>query len=225
MTPAKPRTVTLLLLRHGEIVQHAPTRFVGQRDLPLTPHGRAQAQAWSQPFAALPLASACCSDLSRCRDTAALALSQTGLVATALPALREIHLGGWEGLTREEVRQRFPGEHERRGADLAHAAPSGGESFAQAQERFWRALEHIAAQTRNTASGAALVVAHGGVIRTALCRALGLRLDSLLRLGQDYCGLNILRLPEQGEPQVLALNLAPVDARELLEELLEETGK
>lgn len=206
---------TLLLLRHGEIPQASPTRFVGQRDLPLTERGRAQAKAWNKHLAALPLTSAWCSDLVRCRHTAALALAHSGITATALPALREIHLGGWEGLTTDEVRQRFPGEHERRGADLAHTIPCGGESFAQAQHRFWDALQHIASQ----GPGLALVVAHGGVIRAALCRALGLRLDSLFRLGQDYCGLNILRLPAHGEARVLAMNLAPGDAAGMLAEM------
>lgn len=204
---------TLLLLRHGEITQSSPTRFVGQQDLPLTEHGRAQASAWNPALAALPLASAWCSDLSRCRDTAALALAGTGIDATPLPGLREIHLGGWQGLTLEQVRARFPGEHERRGADMAHVIPSGGESFAQAQQRFWTALQAIAAQS----TGLGLVVAHGGVIRTALCRALGLRLDSLFRLGQDYCGLNILHFPTHGAPCVQAMNLAPADAMGMLD--------
>jgi len=216
MSPHSASTgTTLLLLRHGEITQATPTRFVGQRDLPLTERGQAQAQAWSKHLAALPLASAWCSDLIRCRDTAALALAHSPLAATALPALREIHLGGWEGLTADEVRQRFPEEHERRGLDLANTIPSGGESFAQAQGRFCDALHHIAAQ----GPGLALVVAHGGVIRAALCRVLGLRLDSLFRLGQDYCGLNILHVGAHGETSAQAMNLAPGDAAGMLEEL------
>lgn len=209
-------TRTLLLLRHGEITQAAPTRFVGQRDLPLTPRGRAQAQAWSTLLARLPLAGAWCSDLSRCRDTAALALSLSNMPATALPALREIHLGGWEGLTQDEVRQRFPGEHERRGLDLANTIPCGGESFGQAQQRFLEALRHICAQASALPAGPVLVVAHGGVIRAALCHILGLRLDSLFRLGQDYCGLNILHATPHGAAELHAMNLAPADAAAML---------
>ena len=62
--------VTILLLRHGEIVQSAPRRFVGQRDLPLTATGRRQAEAWAPVLAGLKLRGAWCSDLSRARDTA-----------------------------------------------------------------------------------------------------------------------------------------------------------
>lgn len=211
---------TLLLLRHGEITQAAPTRFVGQRDLPLTPRGRAQALAWSALFARLPLAGAWCSDLSRCRETAALALAETGIAPIALPALREIHLGGWEGLTKDEVQQRFPGEFEQRGLDLANTIPSGGESFAQAQRRFLTALQHIHALTSAQSAqsaGPVLIVAHGGVIRAALCHILGLRLDSLFRLGQDYCGLNILHTTPHGAMELRAMNLTPGDAAEMLE--------
>lgn len=210
----------ILLLRHGEITQAAPTRFVGQRDLPLTPRGRAQARAWSALFARLPLAGAWCSDLSRCRETAALALAETGIAPIALPALREIHLGGWEGLTKDEVQQRFPGEFEQRGRDLANTIPSGGESFAQAQRRFLDALQHICTQASaqpGWPAGPVLIVAHGGVIRAALCHILGLRLDSLFRLGQDYCGLNILHTTPLGATELHAMNLAPGDAAGMLE--------
>ena len=225
MTSTQAASLTLLLLRHGEITQAAPTRFVGQRDLPLTPRGRAQARAWSTLFARLPLAGAWCSDLSRCRETAALALAETVIAPIALPALREIHLGGWEGLTKDEVQQRFPGEFEQRGLDLAHTIPSGGESFAQAQRRFLAALQHIRTQASTQASaGPVLVVAHGGVIRAALCHILGLRLDSLFRLGQDYCGLNILHTTPHGATELHAMNLAPGDAAGMLEGMLGGMG-
>jgi len=36
------------------------------------------------------------------------------------------------------------------------------------------------------------VVAHGGPNRIVLCRALGLPLDRILMLGQDYAGLSVL---------------------------------
>lgn len=194
----------VLLLRHGEIPQAEPRRFVGQRDLPLSDKGRRQAKAWALVLAKLPIAGAWCSDLARCRETAALALAQTGLAATPLSGLREISLGRWEGLTTEEVRQRFPEEFTRRGADLAGVAPSGGESFLEAQERAWAALQGVV--TRH--SGLLLVVAHAGVNRALICRVLGLPVGELFKLGQDYCGLNILEFPQSGPARLAALNIA-----------------
>ena len=136
---------TVLLMRHGEIPQSEPRHFVGQLDPSLTERGREQAKAWAPVLADLPLAGAWCSDLARCRETAALALEGTGLAATPLPGLREVSMGDWEGLTTEEVRKRFPDEYARRGADLADVAPTGGESFRQCQNRVWNALAEILA--------------------------------------------------------------------------------
>ncbi len=194
---------TVLLLRHGEIEQAQPRRFVGQRDLPLTERGREQARAWSPVLAKLPLAGAWCSDLSRCRETAELALAKSGVSATPLPGLREISLGRWEGLTTDEVRQRFCGEFERRGANLAQVAPAGGESFSQAQDRVWTALTGIL--TGRT--GMLLVVAHAGVNRAILCRILGVPLNNLFQLGQDYCTMNILEFPLHAPARLVSLNL------------------
>lgn len=194
---------TVLLLRHGEIPQAEPRRFVGQRDLPLTERGREQASAWAPLLAGLPLAGAWCSDLARCRETAALALEGCGLVATPVSGLREISLGVWEGLTAEEVRAGFPGEMERRGADMAGVAPQGGESFLACQERAWAALQGILAESE----GLKLVVAHAGVNRALICRVLGLPLQQLFRLGQDYCGLNVLKFPPGAPPLLAGLNL------------------
>ncbi|MHC1753456.1 hypothetical protein [Humidesulfovibrio sp.] len=50
-----------------------------------------------------------------------------------------------------------------------------------------------------------------------MCHFLGLRLDSLFRLGQDYCGLNIVTFHAHGATELHAMNLAPIDAAGMLE--------
>jgi len=196
---------TVLLLRHGEIPQSTPRRFVGQRDLPLTAVGREQAASWRNVLADSPLADAWCSSLSRCRETARLILEARGISATPLDALREVSLGAWEGLSAEEVQERFPGGYERRGADLANIAPSEGESFAEAQARAWAALQEIIGRTEGTI----LMVAHAGVNRAIICRALNVPLGNLFSLGQDYAALNILHFTPGRAPVLHALNLPP----------------
>ena len=205
---------TVLLLRHGEITQSCPRRFVGQSDLPLTDRGRRQAASWTEALSGLPLVGAWCSSLSRCRETAELALSDHPLQAVPLDDLREISLGKWEGLSEAEVRKRYPGEFERRGSDLANVAPDGGESFAQAQSRAWRALCDILTQTAGPPNALVLVVAHAGVNRALICQALCLPLSNIFSIGQDYASLSILEFSTT-TTLLRALNLPPMPAANL----------
>ncbi|MFH2126988.1 MAG: histidine phosphatase family protein, partial [Pseudomonadota bacterium] len=63
----------IYLLRHGEITQSSPRRFVGRRDLPLTEPGRTQAAQWGERLRGVGFQAVYTSPLSRCQDTARLA--------------------------------------------------------------------------------------------------------------------------------------------------------
>jgi probable phosphoglycerate mutase len=195
---------TIYLMRHGAIVQQQPRRFVGQTDFPLIEEGKRQAALWREALADVPFAAAVTSDLTRCRETAAIVLEGHGLTARPEPRLREIRLGAWEGLTSDEVHERFPGAYSRRGHDLTGFRPEAGENFADVRDRAVAALNDLAGIDGNV-----LVVSHAGVNRTLLCHALGMDLAHLFRLGQDYCRLNILTLAPEGW-RVEAVNLAPL---------------
>lgn len=210
------REVHLLLMRHGQIVQSpGPRRFVGCRDLPLDAVGQAQAKAAGSALAqlaqaGLPLRRISCSDLARSADTAQFAAEALNPrpEITPLSALREICLGQWQGLSAEEVRQRFPGQLERRGEDMADCRPAEGENFADLLGRVQPAIEGIIGDTAAAGERSVLVVAHAGVNRALLCQALGLPLQHVLRLPQDYACLNLL-VWREGGLAVRAVNLAP----------------
>ncbi|EMG38884.1 fructose-2,6-bisphosphatase [Desulfocurvibacter africanus PCS] len=191
----------IFLARHGQVIQNSPRRFIGQRDVPLDKVGRLQAETLAQALANTHLDGIWASDLSRAMDTAKP--TAAGREITAVPELREICLGDWEDLTSDEVRARFPGEYERRGADFAEYRPVGGESFRDVQKRALPALERIA-----DLRGRHLVVAHGGVNRALLCAILGLPLAQLMRLEQDYCHVNVLLRAPSGW-RLLGLNIPP----------------
>jgi len=140
------------------------------------------------------------SDLGRTMETARIVCRDRDLEIEPEPALREISLGQWEGLTLEEVQQRFPGQYEIRGEDIAGYRPPGGESFEDLLARAWPAFQRIA-----DGQGDTLVVAHAGVIRVLVCRILGLPLANLFRLGTAYCGLSVVQLKE-GEYLLDSLN-------------------
>lgn len=191
----------IYLLRHGEIPQSAPRRFVGQRDLPLSERGRTQAAQWGERLRGVAWRAVYTSPLARCRESARLAAPGREIVVE--PGWREISLGAWEGLSVAEVRERFPGQYEARGQDLAGHRPQGGESFAEVAARVTPLLEGLA-----QGPSPVLVVAHSGVIRAGLCRLLGLPLENLLRLELAYGGLCLLERGQQ-DWKLHGFNLLP----------------
>lgn len=181
------------LMRHGQIEQCRPRRFVGQRDLPLDALGVDQAARMRDWLAETAFAFALSSDLVRCRETCRIVLGKRTIRLETTPLLREIGLGEWEGRCVDEVRSDSMDEWTKRGADLAGYRPPGGESFQDLLDRAWPVFEAAAAQP-----GPGLLVAHAGVNRVLLCRLLGLPLQDLFKLGQNYACVNLIRRRESG---------------------------
>jgi probable phosphoglycerate mutase len=188
----------IYLMRHGSIVGHEVVRFVGQSEVELDDAGRAMAERRRQSLAGVEFSRVVSSDLSRSMDTAEIV---SGVEPEIVPELREISLGDWQGRTVESVREEMPEAFAARGRDIAGFRPPGGESFEDLAGRAWPAFEKI----MNSARLNVLVVAHGGVNRVLLCRMLGMPLNNLFRLGQDYGCLNLIAF-KNGEPVVRAVN-------------------
>lgn len=184
----------IYLLRHGKIDTSSPRRFLGQTDLPLNETGIRQAKRLGQALSAIPFDHVFASPLNRARQTAALVSGRALTAIEPIEAFREINLGAWEGLSVAEVREQFPGAYEQRGLHLADYRPEGGESFADLAARALPALRAISRQFH----GPTLIVAHAGVNRALLARLQDLPLDGLLRIPQDYCGVNILAQDGEG---------------------------
>jgi len=147
----------VLLVRHGQSTWNAESRWQGKADPPLSELGERQAEAAAAAVARLDLASLRSSDLARARQTAEL-LAPPGIVVRLEPAFQERDAGEWTGLTRDEIEARFPGDL------AARRSPPG---FEQDEPLLARVLPAITAALAELARReVAVVVTHGGVIRT-----------------------------------------------------------
>jgi broad specificity phosphatase PhoE len=154
----------LLIVRHGESEWNREGRWQGWEDIALTPVGEAQSRARGAELHAAGhhFEAIHTSDLVRAARTAALLAEALGISgAHREPALRERFGGEWQGHTREEIDERWPGARDawRRG-DLR--APPGGETDAEVLDRVRAALARIDA---TNPPGPVLVVTHHGVVR------------------------------------------------------------
>jgi probable phosphoglycerate mutase len=165
----------LLVWRHGRTEWNATGRFQGQLDAPLDAEGRAQAARIAPQLIAAGLSAddtvVVSSDLSRAVDTAAALTERLGVPARLDPRLREHGLGAWEGLTRDEVAQKYPDQY----ADWVAGRPvrgRGGEDPAEVVQRALAALADL------PAAAVAVVVTHGGTA--------GRLIEALLGLGDGH---------------------------------------
>src|SRR5262245_40591699 len=119
---------TLVLVRHGETVWNREGRFQGQTDMELREVGRGQASGVgtrvegvqaralrarleaSHPHLFDEVHTAIMtSDLRRARETAEIAFGFAGRTLHVRRELREFCYGVFEGKTRREIDERFPG--------------------------------------------------------------------------------------------------------------------
>ena len=147
-------------------------RWQGQANPPLSALGRAQAAGAAARLGTFDAVIA--SDLDRALTTAMIIAEHIGVGPVLVdPAFRERHAGAFEGLTRAEIDERFPGHLD------AGIWPAGWEHDDDVHDRVIEALGRVVEQVR---SGQVLVVSHGGVIYSLEGR-LGARYDRISNLG------------------------------------------
>ena len=200
------RRTLIYLLRHGAVVGAETRRFIGHLDVPLSTRGERQSAAQAARLRTVALAAVFTSDLVRARRTGEIVGAPHGLAPVVVPALREMAMGRWDGLTAEEIRTREPAAFAAWMASVGEFPFPEGESVPELAARAWPAFEAIVAAH---AGQAVAIVAHGGTNRMLLCRALGLGLGRLLALGQDYGALSVLER-DDGDWRLARLNERPV---------------
>lgn len=163
----------LVVWRHGRTEWNLDGRVQGQADVPLDSVGVAQAAAAAARLASLSPVRIVSSDLSRAAATAAPLSELAGVPVEYDPALREIDVGEWAGLTMEEVAAKYPEV-----ADIVAAGELGiqnvrrgvtGENLTEVATRFADALERIASP-----EGTVVAVSHGLAARVGISHWLGI---------------------------------------------------
>jgi probable phosphoglycerate mutase len=158
------RASVVLLLRHAPTSWNDEQRRQGWADQPLTDAARRAARAWADRVPA-SFSAVVSSDLQRAHETAQIIASSLALDdVEAMPGLREQHQGAWTGLTKEQIKSRWPERLRER-----PRRPVDGESGESVLNRVLDAMGQIAAASQGRR---VLIVTHSGVIR-ALERAVG----------------------------------------------------
>ncbi|MBI5561891.1 MAG: histidine phosphatase family protein [Deltaproteobacteria bacterium] len=196
----------IFLIRHGQVVNHHEFRYNGHFDVDITDTGVEQMDAVAGLLSNYPVKAVYSSDLTRAVKGAEIIGRRLGLAPSRLPALRELSLGRWEGLTREEAVSRFPEDSHLSFRNLGFDRIGGGEGLPDLNARV---LPAIAGIVEAHAGGSVCILAHGGVNRVVLCDAMGLSVENFFRIEQDYGCVNVIDYFADGCKVVKLLNGGP----------------
>jgi broad specificity phosphatase PhoE len=153
----------IFLVRHGQTEWNLRRRYQGWGDSPLTATGLAQAEAIGRRLRTLPEAAGVpivASPLGRARRTAEIIRAALG-GATPLSfdeRLKEISIGSWDGLDRDEIAVLRPGVFDGDGRHEWYFRTPDGETYDEFAGRIAAWLDDVAGQT-------VIAVAHGVVTR------------------------------------------------------------
>ena len=145
----------LLIVRHGQSEWNALGRWQGQADPPLTDLGANQAKMATKKLGLFDLIVS--SPLERAKNTASI-ISETmgvGPVRTE-KGLMERDAGPWQGLTRLEIENGWPGFLE------SGERPEGYEPNPDLLSRVFESLSKISESSKS--SDSILVVSHAGIV-------------------------------------------------------------
>ena len=194
----------ILLMRHAEVDSKWRGKFLGAGDPALSEQGLDQARWWRHELAAVSMDRIVSSSQKRALQTAQIVADGQSCPVEANPALREVNLGLWEGLSPSQVRRRYPKEYALRGHNLAEFPPPQGESLSDLARRVlpvWREL-------CQSGEKRLLLITHAGVLRVILCHTLGIDLNRALSWRLDHGSLSLLKC-QQARFTLRACNLLP----------------
>jgi alpha-ribazole phosphatase len=179
----------IFFIRHGETVWNKELKYQGHTDILLSDVGLRQAKLVADRLAGEKIDAVYASDLRRAFITAENIAARHNLPVTAVPELREIQFGEWEGLTYEGINQRWPNEYDQLFHRTDEVRIPGGETFRELKERAAGAVAGLVARHPGETIA---VVSHGGTIRTIICAALNIHLNHVWDIRQDNTAVNVI---------------------------------
>ena len=153
----------LYIVRHGETDFNAQGRYCGSTDIPLNQKGIEQAKQLAYRLAEIDFDIIVTSPLMRARQTAEIISEFSNIPVIVSNEFKERSSGVYEGLTAEEIKEKYPDLWERRCTRQVDDAPTNGETIRQFDTRIVEALLKL---EKEYSDKTVLLVTHGFVSRS-----------------------------------------------------------
>ena len=162
----------MILCRHAETDFNKEKRLQGWMETSINEKGQKQAQLLSLALKDEEFDYVFSSPQKRCMQTAREIMKFHKNEIIFQDELREINIGKYAGMDKQEIEQKFPGDWKKRVEDKYGFVHEGGESYAQVDEKRVKPL--LAAFREKYSSRKILVITHQGTARLIIGNMLGL---------------------------------------------------
>jgi broad specificity phosphatase PhoE len=185
----------ILLLRHGQTDWNLQRRCQGISDLELNGSGVQQALEVAAALRYEPIRIIMSSPLKRAVQTAEVVRQRHADVPIIVDKqLRELDHGYLEGLTFDEIKEKYPEFMARWRVAPASLPTPGGESLADVDARAWEALQRV---IEIHSTGTVVLVTHNFPILSILCRITATDLNDYRRFRAEPCALTRIRYDKE----------------------------
>ena len=202
----QPEVPTFIyMIRHGETILTPDRKFsgLGGSNPPLTDDGREQARKVAAEIAKIKPEVLIASPLLRTKETAEEIAKITGLKVIEDEAWYECSFGDWDGLSLDEVKEKWPDEYTSWISSSAFTPP-GGESYDDLAARIEPAFDALAEKYPGQK---VVVVTHNGVIKQIASLVMEGNPNSLFHIDISPCSISSFSIwPSDGLRAVRSIN-------------------
>lgn len=194
---------TALLIRHGETEWNNLGKFQGCTDIALSENGIKQAKLLNDRLKG-DFDCIYASPLSRAFETASILVDNTNKKVVIAPEIREINFGEWEGLTIQEIREKYPEIFKAWRTDKNESYICGGDcSIHNAVSRAKNCIMDIVSKHKGQKI---VIVAHGGIIKAGLIGIFEWDMTMYHKIALGNTCINTIVFNEELYPSLVGLN-------------------
>ena len=182
MAPELAQQPTVVLIPAGDTEWDEQDRMAGAADLPLSEEGLRQVQEMAGQIADEQIKLLCVSANQAAQQTAAVLGEELDIDVKTVKGLEAVDVGLWEGLTTEQLRQRYTRVYKQWSEHPTSIRPPQGENLQEAADRLVAAIVREARKSKVQPVG---VVLGRLTLEVARCRLEGSDIDDIWKNMED----------------------------------------
>ena len=175
----------IILVRHGETDWNKEEMFRGRVDIELNETGTKQAELLAEYLSKIKIDAVYSSPLKRALKTAEIVAKNHKLDMKLAPGLIDFDYGEWQGLSHQEVKDKYKELYAEWIKNPHLVRMPGGESLGDVKKRATGVVNNVIAHYNGTVA----LISHRVVNKVLICALLGLDNSHFWNIKQDTCAL------------------------------------